>query len=102
MASATEDSPAPPAKRQKRSKPDDIAPSDDDGEPDMFGSWIPAGASWEKSVKEIQTVERDEKSGDLYILMIFRNGKKSRVKNNLVRSRCPQRLLDFYEAHLSV
>lgn len=68
----------------------------------MFGSWTPTGNSWENSIKEIQTVERDDKSGDLYILMIFKNGKKSRVKNNLVRLRGPQRLLDFYEAHLSV
>jgi len=101
MASATEDSPAPSAKRQKRIQSDDTAASDDE-DADIFGSWMPAGNSWEKTIKEIQTVERDEKSGDLYILMIFKNGKKSRVKNNLVRSRCPQRLLDFYEAHLSV
>jgi len=94
-----EDSPAPAAKRQKR-KADETDGSDEDA--DMFGSWMPTGNSWENSIKEIQTVERDEKSGDLYILMIFKNGKKSRVKNNLVRSRCPQRLLDFYEEHLSV
>jgi len=100
MASATEDSPVPPAKRQKRSKAAETEASDEDA--DMFGTWMPTDTSWEKSIKEIQTVERDEKSNDLYILMIFKNGKKSRVKNTLVRSRCPQRLLDFYEEHLSV
>lgn len=102
VASTTEDSPAPPAKRQKRSKTDDEDAAGDQDDADIFGSWVPTGNSWEKSIKEIQTVERDEKSGDLYVLMIFKNGKKSRIKNNLVRSRCPQRLLDFYEAHLSV
>jgi len=100
MASAAEDSPAPPAKRRKRTKPDETGASDEDA--DMYGTWMPTGTSWEKSIKEIQTVERDERSGDLYILMIFKNSKKSRVKNSLVRSRCPQRLLDFYEEHLSV
>lgn len=100
MASATEDSPAPPTKRQKRQKEDEVAHSDEDD--NMFGTWTPTSSSWEKAIREIQTVERDEKSGDLYILMIFKNGRKSRVKNNLVRNKCPQRLLDFYEAHLSV
>lgn len=53
-------------------------------------------------MKEIQTVERDEQSGDLFIFLEFNNGKKSRVKNGKIRSACPQKLLDFYEAHLSV
>lgn len=76
--------------------------SDDPEDETQFGSWQPKGQSWEDQIKEIQTVERDENSSDLYILMIFKTGRKSRVKNGLVRKRCPQRLLDFYEAHLSV
>lgn len=95
--SATDDSPAPPAKRQKRTESED----DDDGGNDFSSRWQPKGKNWETDIKEIQTVERDE-HGDLYILMIFKNGKKSRVKNGLVRQKCPQRLLDFYEKHLSV
>lgn len=99
MASGTEDSAAPPSKRQKRKQEDAASDDDDDA---GFGNWMPTSSSWEKSIKEIQTVERDEKSNDLYILMIFKNGKKSRIKNSLVRNKCPQKLLDFYEAHLSV
>lgn len=100
MASATDDSPAPPAKRQKRNKQDEPHESEEDEF--NFGNWMPKGNNWEKDIREIQTVERDEKTNDLFILMVFKNGRKSRVKNRTVREKCPQRLLDFYEAHLSV
>lgn len=101
-ASATKDSPAPPAKRQKRAKADDPALSDDlDREPTL-DDYQPKGNNWETQVKEIQTVERDEKTGDLFIFLEFKNGRKSRVKNGKIRTVCPQKLLDFYEAHLSV
>ncbi|KAK5078897.1 hypothetical protein LTR64_002685 [Lithohypha guttulata] len=101
QASATEDSPAPPAKRQKRTKDESDAEDDDDGGEDFTSSWQPKSNNWEIDIKEIRTVER-ETSGDLYIFIVFKNGKKSRVKNGVVRKKCPQRLLDFYEKHLSV
>lgn len=100
-ASATEESPAPPAKRQKRAQVDDSALSDD-LDKDVLDNWLPKGNNWESQVSRIQTVERDETSGDLFIFLEFTNGKKNRVKNGKIRAACPQKLLDFYEAHLSV
>ena len=97
--STTEDSPAPPSKRQKRSKQED---SDEADEEAAFGAWEPKTNNWESDVSAITTVERDEKGGDLFIFVVFKNGKKSRIKNGKIRKTCPQKLLDFYEAHLSV
>lgn len=93
------DSP-PPAKRQKSAQQNDGTGTDDENQ---YGDWQPkANANWENMIKTIETVERDEKSSDLYILLRWKNGKASRIKNRLVRDKAPQRLLDFFEAHLSV
>lgn len=100
-ASATEGSPIPPpSKRQKQTKAEDGETSDVDES--AFGSWVPKGPNWDSEIKTIETVERDQASNDLYILLLFKNGKKSRVKNGLMRKKAPQSLLNFYEAHLSV
>lgn len=100
-ASATEGSPIPPpSKRQKQTKQEDGETSDLDDT--AFGSWVPKGAHWDSEIDAIETVERAQTSNDLYILLKFKNGKKSRVKNGVMRKKAPQSLLDFYEAHLSV
>lgn len=92
----------PPAKRQKQSKNADQAPSADD-DLGKFGDWRPSSTgNWEKQIKTIETIERDEKSNDLVIYLRWKNGKGSKIKNNLVRDKAPQTLIDFYEKHLSV
>lgn len=78
---------------------DDLVKDDADAE---WGAWVPKGKTWEDDIREIQTVERDPKTQDLYILIVFKNGKKSKVKREVVHKKCPLKMLEFYENHLSV
>jgi len=80
---------------------DDSLIKEDDAEAE-WGAWTPKSKTWEDDIKEIQTVERDSKTQDLYIFIVFKNGKKSKVKREAVHKKCPLRMLEFYENHLSV
>lgn len=88
-----EDNTPPPKKRQK------TVPSSQPKEPKEWAP--PPGVDWEAEVRQITTIEKDDRGG-LVILVDWRNGKSSRINNAMVRKKCPQKMLDFYENHLSV
>ncbi|SMQ49659.1 unnamed protein product [Zymoseptoria tritici ST99CH_3D7] len=94
------DSPAPAAKRQKGN-----------GSKSANGEWSPPLGTWENDVTAVQAIIEDEPSGDavrggkkdtksLEGLLEWNNGRKTQHKMDVLRTKCPQRLLDYYENHL--
>lgn len=59
---------------------------------------VPKG-SWEDEIVSISTVERLP-DGSLQSLVHWRHGHTSHHKNIVLNVRCPQKMLQFYEAHL--
>lgn len=60
---------------------------------------LPPG-NWEDLISTIDTMERQV--GGLYILLTFKNGQRIKQPASVVYKRCPQRMLQFYESHLSI
>ena len=69
---------------------------------DMDGerSWKAPPGSWENEIISVDTVERSEGDGQLYAFIVWRSGKKSKHQTRVLHSKCPHRMLQFYEAHL--
>ncbi|PVH93981.1 hypothetical protein DM02DRAFT_618930 [Periconia macrospinosa] len=79
--------PAAPNKRIKQEKP-----------------WEPPAGSWESDVNYVDTVEEtpDPTSGKLvrYAYLVWQNGKKTQHPLNHVYTKCPHKMLEYYESHL--
>lgn len=69
-------------------------------DPDTLSEWLPKGQSWENDVAQIDTVERDQATGKLYVYLKFKNGKRTKITNEKIHKHCPLALLRFYESHL--
>ncbi|CAG8515464.1 62_t:CDS:2 [Acaulospora morrowiae] len=67
--------------------------SDDDG--------AQALESWEDQVIAVETVTRDDKTGDLLVYLKWNNGETSRHPAKDVNMRCPQKMIKFYEQRLT-
>ena len=87
-----EDSPAPPAKRQKRNGSLSAATAAEE-------TWTPTKEDWEPSVVRVDAVEKDE-SGQLLAYILFKNNKKTKVSMDKVYRHCPRPMLRYYEEHL--
>ncbi|KAJ2486480.1 hypothetical protein IWW37_005604 [Coemansia sp. RSA 2050] len=59
----------------------------------------PEVESWEPLVKEIQTVDRSEKN-KLIVFIVWKNGQVTTHPIEMVRLKCPQAMLRFYEERL--
>lgn len=71
--------------------------SEKDGdEPDE--AKFPSG-SWEDEVKNVDTLERGD-DGKLFAFIMWNDGKRTRHFSEILKRKCPLRLIDFYEAHL--
>ncbi|ORX81628.1 hypothetical protein K493DRAFT_93764 [Basidiobolus meristosporus CBS 931.73] len=55
--------------------------------------------NWENEVKEVETVERTKDK--LMIYLLWNNGKRSVHPSDEVNKKCPQKVISFYESHLS-
>ncbi|KAJ9099283.1 hypothetical protein QFC21_004164 [Naganishia friedmannii] len=55
--------------------------------------------SWEEHVDRISTVERGA-NNRLVVYLVMKDGAKTAQDSAVVNARCPQKMLDFYEAHL--
>lgn len=73
--------------------------------------WEPPLGSWEDHVTRVAAIVEDDvepgviKKGktepkDLSGLLEWDNGRKTQHNMQLLRTKCPQRLLDYYESHL--
>ncbi|KAI7870226.1 hypothetical protein BDF14DRAFT_1721596, partial [Spinellus fusiger] len=56
------------------------------------------GSDWETHVDYVETVERTKFSG-LTVYLVWKNGQKTVHHSTEVYSKCPQKMLDFYEKH---
>lgn len=63
-------------------------------------SWMPPKrwASWEDKVDSILTVERSDQK--LLIRLLWSNGKETHHPIEEAHQKCPQKLIQFYEAHI--
>lgn len=101
-SSAFADSPAPASSKKGRGRK-----SDANGE-----AWEPPLGSWEDQVKGVTaiieaddvdaegTISKKKGAQSLEGLLEWHNGKKTQHKMPVLRQRCPQKLLDYYEGHL--
>ncbi|KAF2998528.1 hypothetical protein E8E13_004762 [Curvularia kusanoi] len=66
--------------------------------------WSPPPGSWEHDVSHIDTVEQsvDPKTGKeaKYAYLVWNNGRKSQHPLRHVYTKCPQKMLQYYESHL--
>ncbi|KAH7381382.1 hypothetical protein DE146DRAFT_284574 [Phaeosphaeria sp. MPI-PUGE-AT-0046c] len=67
-------------------------------------SWSPPPGSWEHDVDFIDTVEErlDPKTGQLakYVYVNWKNDKKTQHPLQHIYTKCPQKMLQYYESHL--
>ncbi|KAF2152938.1 chromo-domain-containing protein [Myriangium duriaei CBS 260.36] len=91
-AVSTTSSPAPAAPAARAGRPTKKAKAN--------GEWKPPVGSWEDEVESIQTIS-DDIDDELNVFMLFNDGHKSKHPMSLVRQKCPQKLLDYYEQHLT-
>ncbi|RHZ45171.1 hypothetical protein Glove_688g34 [Diversispora epigaea] len=57
--------------------------------------------SWEDKVIAVETVTRDDKTGDLLVYLKWNNGETSRHPAKDVNIKCPQKMIKFYEQRLT-
>lgn len=66
--------------------------------------WDPPHGSWEHDVSFIDTVEEkpDPKTGEKkrFAYLHWNNGRKTQHPLKHVYSKCPQKMLEYYENHL--
>lgn len=86
-----------PAKKARKSLGDSM-----NGTPEVEKAapeWIPKGKNWDKEVQVVETIVRQD-DNNLYALLHWNNGKKSKVSIQQCYEKCPQKMLQFYEQHL--
>ncbi|KAI9008746.1 hypothetical protein CLU79DRAFT_691165, partial [Phycomyces nitens] len=54
---------------------------------------------WESEVDYIATVERSQYSG-LVVYVVWKNGKKTVHHSTEIYAKCPEKMLDFFEANI--
>ncbi|KAF0419068.1 chromatin organization modifier domain-containing protein [Gigaspora margarita] len=56
---------------------------------------------WENQVVAVETVTRDDKTGELLVYLKWKNGETSRHPAKDANARCPQKMIKFYEQRLT-
>jgi len=56
---------------------------------------------WESLVSGVETVTRDDKTGELLVYLKWKNGDTSRHPAKEANIKCPQKMLKFYEQRLT-
>ncbi|KAK9413145.1 hypothetical protein SUNI508_12030 [Seiridium unicorne] len=64
-------------------------------------AWTPPAGSWEDQVASIDACH-DENTGKLIVYLSWKNGHKTQHDTKIVYSRCPQKMLQFYEQHVKI
>ncbi|QDS72294.1 hypothetical protein FKW77_007209 [Venturia effusa] len=72
---------------------------------DIEDDWKPPHGTWENNVTDIDTIEEmfDEEAGQLlrFAYVMWDNGRKTRHVLETLNQKCPQKMLHYYESHLS-
>ncbi|KAL1960307.1 hypothetical protein VTO42DRAFT_8267 [Malbranchea cinnamomea] len=64
-------------------------------------AWMPKSKNWEKEVQSVDTLIKDDKSDSLQAMVTWINGRKSKIPVHMAYQRMPQKMLQFYESHLT-
>ncbi|KAK0629076.1 hypothetical protein B0T17DRAFT_633431 [Bombardia bombarda] len=64
-------------------------------------TWKPPAGSWEDHIAQLDACE-DEETGKLMVYLTWKNGHKTQHETNVIYSRCPQKMLQFYERHVRI
>ncbi|KAJ5467209.1 hypothetical protein N7475_004961 [Penicillium sp. IBT 31633x] len=89
------------AKRQRRkSAPKETKVAQDSPSSEENGvEWLPKGKNWDKDVKAVDTIVREDDEG-LMAWLEFNNGHRAKVALQACYEKCPLKMLKFYESHL--
>lgn len=71
-----------------------------ESENDELSEWVPRSQNWDQEVQSVDTIIRDANDQELYALLLWTNGKRSRIHIQSCYERCPMKMLKFYEKHL--
>ncbi|KAL4886992.1 hypothetical protein BJY04DRAFT_176994 [Aspergillus karnatakaensis] len=97
--SAPEEKEKPEPKRRRKSRADDEdSPAAEDKANQEAPEWVPKSKSWENEVKAVDTIVRE--SDGLVAYLHWNNDKKSKVSIETCYTKCPRKMLKFYEQHL--
>lgn len=102
-ASEDVESPAPAPKKRGRKKSTN-APEDSEAE----DKWQPPEGSWEDDVSHVMSIMEEESSATgkgakekkLVGFVAFKDDHKTKAPLPVLRQKCPQALLTYYEQHL--
>ncbi|KAK4180074.1 putative heterochromatin factor HP1 [Triangularia setosa] len=86
----------------KRSKRNGSHPAD--SEPPASAkqaAWKPPAGSWENHIAQLDACE-DEETHKLMVYLTWKNGHKTQHETSVIYSRCPQKMLQFYERHVRI
>ncbi|KAI0192095.1 hypothetical protein EV127DRAFT_55640 [Xylaria flabelliformis] len=64
-------------------------------------AWKPPQGSWEDHVESIDACH-DENTGKLTVYLTWKDGQKTQHDTKVIYSRCPQKMLQFYERHVKI
>ncbi|TGJ83530.1 hypothetical protein E0Z10_g5231 [Xylaria hypoxylon] len=64
-------------------------------------AWKPPPGSWEEQVESIDACH-DENTGKLIVYLTWKDGQKTQHDTKVIYSRCPQKMLQFYERHVKI
>ncbi|KAK4190979.1 hypothetical protein QBC35DRAFT_45322 [Podospora australis] len=92
----------PQPKNNKRSKRNGSHPGDSEPPASVTSArWKPPAGSWEDHIAQLDACE-DEESGKLMVYLTWKNGQKTQHETSVIYSRCPQKMLQFYERHVRI
>jgi chromobox protein 1 len=55
---------------------------------------------WHDLVKRVVSVEKDEKTGEILVMLLFNTGDKGKIPAHQAHTCCPLHLLEYYERNL--
>ncbi|KAM6506844.1 hypothetical protein FALCPG4_018665 [Fusarium falciforme] len=73
----------------------------DETVPMTANKWSPPSGLWEDEIEMIGACEEDD-DGKLIVYLIWKNGQKTKHDTKIIYKKCPQKMLQFYEAHVKI
>ncbi|CAK7233441.1 hypothetical protein SBRCBS47491_008611 [Sporothrix bragantina] len=90
---------ATPTSAAKRSRKSEDHPADRESPTEVQKAFKPPAGSWEDEVAGVEMFRSDD--GELRVFLTWKNGSKSQHAAQQAYTRCPQKILHFYESRIS-
>ncbi|CAK7209114.1 hypothetical protein SCUCBS95973_000341 [Sporothrix curviconia] len=90
---------ATPTTAAKRSRKSEDHPADRESPAEVQKVFKPPAGSWEDEVAGVEMFRSDD--GELRVFLTWKNGSKSQHAAQQAYTRCPQKILHFYESRIS-